>query len=135
MKGLLPMIKLTNQQAAALSSPAVQALLNDPQRLFPTEDAFKLADLLQQIGPRVQAYQQKNSETAQKYGGRVDAENGNIQFEDNKKAEIAMKEIQKLASVELEYTGEKLKITSDWPKLTVAEAMLLGPIINNGKED
>lgn len=125
------MFKLQNQQAAALTSPAVQKLLNDESRTFPTTAAFQIADILNQIGARITEYQKANSAVAEQYEGEIQP-NGSIKFPDPEKAEKAMKEIKKLAETELEYTGEKLKIGEDWPKLTVTEAMLLAPIIDNG---
>lgn len=123
------MFKMSNQQAMALNSPVMQNLLNDHSRCFPTDTAFKLADILHQLGPRIQTYQTSLKAIAVKHNGNIQPD-GRVDFKNPSDGQNAAKEIEALASIELEYTGEKLTMTSDWPKLTVAEAMLLRPLIN-----
>ena len=124
-----PMFKMKNNQAMALNSATMNDLLTDKTRCFPTETAFQISDILYQVGTRVKAYQDALKAIAEKHKGVLHPD-GRVVFEDPANAPLAKADIDALGEVELEYTGEKLKMTSDWPKLTLAEAMILRPLIH-----
>lgn len=128
------MIKLTNQQAAQLNSPIIANLMQDTARPFPMTDAFKLSDILQTITTRLRNYHETSRKIVEDRTGTIDPKTGLITYLEPDQGEEANKMLQELNEVELEYQGDKLKPTEDWPKLTLAEASLLRPIIDNGSK-
>lgn len=100
------MIKLKNKDAFALISPVAQRLFTDSRRPFPVRDTFLLLDIVQQIQDRAEKIKSK---------------------------ELTPEELKEFEEIELEYHGEKLTISDDWPKLSVQEAMILKPLIKEEK--
>lgn len=123
------MIKLSNKQASALISPVAQMLFSDNRRPFPIRDAFLLLDLTKNIEQRIKPYRDKFSDIVNKSGGVI-LPDGSIKIEDEEKRFEAKKMLSELNDIELEYPGEQLKITDEWPKLSVQEASILQPLIS-----
>ena len=128
------MIKLTTGQASAFNSPVIGKLFSDQTRQFPIKDAFQLSDVVQQIQSRLGAYNEQLRGIIEKQGGTIHPD-GKIVYEDPEGAQKAQAQINLLNEAEIELPGEKLTIDDDWPKLTLAEATILGAIINDGKPD
>lgn len=123
------MIKLTNGELSNFLNPALEELLDDKNRRFPTEDSFKLASLLQQIHSKLKVYQKCARDLMEDCGGTI-TEEGTVNFRalaDRKKAD---EELQKLNSVEVEIEGDRLKWKVTWPELTLREAAILSPLID-----
>ena len=123
------MIKLSNKQASALISPVAKILFSDNRRPFPIRDAFLLLDLTKNIEHRIKPYRDKFSDIVNKSGGVI-LPDGSIKIEDEEKRFEAKKMLSELNDIELEYPGEQLKITDEWPKLSVQEASILQPLIS-----
>lgn len=123
------MIKLSNKQASALISPVAKILFSDNQRPFPIRDAFLLLDLTKNIEQRIKPYRDKFSDIVNKSGGVI-LPDGSIKIEDEEKRFEVKKMLSELNDTELEYPGEQLKITDEWPKLSVQEASILQPLIS-----
>lgn len=123
------MIKLSNKQASALISPVAQMLFSDNRRPFPIRDAFLLLDLTKNIEQRIKPYRDKFSDIVNESGGVI-LPDGSIKIEDEEKRFEAKKMLSELNDIELEYPGEQLKITDEWPKLSVQEASILQPLIS-----
>ena len=122
------MIKLKNKEASHLLSPVAQRLFSDSRRPFPAKDTFLILDLIGSIEPRIKQYNQKVSEIVSENDGEI-LPTGALKFKDeSKRAEVESK-IEELSQIELEYPGEKLRITDGWPNLSVQEAHILKPII------
>jgi hypothetical protein len=124
------MIKLTNRQASALLSPTAQLLFNDPNRNFPVKDTFVLADILQSIDSRIKVYREQLKKIIEANGGEI-ADDGKITYSKDGDSEKALKEMEELNDIELEYPGRLLKINNDWPKLSLQEAIILKPLIKD----
>ena len=122
------MIKLSNKQASALISSVAQMLFSDNRRPFPIRDAFLLLDLTKNIEQRIKPYRAKFSDIVNESGGVI-LPDGSIKIEDEEKRFEAKKMLSELNDIELEYPGEQLKITDEWPKLSVQEASILQPLI------
>lgn len=123
------MIKLSNKQASALISPVAQMLFSDNRRPFPIRDAFLLLDLTKNIEQRIKPYRDKFSDIVNESDGVI-LPDGSIKIEDEEKRFEAKKMLSELNDIELEYPGEQLKITDEWPKLSVQEASILQPLIS-----
>lgn len=124
------MLKLTNAQISVLNSPVVKNLCEDTTRPFPLDDAFRLAAILDAIGPRVLKFQEAARKIISRHGGEI-GPTGAIAYPDTEMRVKASEELNLLNTVELEYVGEKLTPTKEWPKLTLAEAAVLRPIIKH----
>lgn len=122
------MIKLTNAQAAAINTDIIAKLFNDNSRQFPITDAFKLADVLQEIQKRLKVYYVKQKEIIESHGGKIH-ENGAVTYPKPEDQLRAAQGIAELNSIELEYPGSKLQMTHEWPKLSLAEATVLRPLV------
>lgn len=123
------MFKITNAQASAFTSPTMAKLFNDENRQFPIEDAFKLSDMIQQIQTRLEPYMVSLRKIINMYGGIV-ADNGIVTYPNNEQRVKAEVEVNKLNAIEVEYPGDLLTPSEGWPKLTLAEATILKPILN-----
>lgn len=127
------MFKITTAQAANFSSPSIAKLFDDATRPFPTEDAFRLADIIDQINEKIKLYQKQARKVVEGCTGEIDKQ-GNITYFDPDGESKAESELEKLKSVELEFTGDLLTKTDDWPNLSLHEALILKPLIaTNGK--
>lgn len=123
------MIKLTNGQAhQLLHSPVALKLFNDEERYFPILDALKIADILEQVKQRHPAYLDVMRKIIKRHNGTTH-DNGGISYENLDDQRGAGKEIMEINNAEIEIQGEKLKINGNWPKLTLAEAAILNPIV------
>ena len=128
------MIKITNQQLSAFNFKIINNLLDDENRPFPVTDAFRIADFIQQIQSKLQVYHERARKIILAAGGKVD-EKGQVTYDSAKDFQAADQDIKKLDSVEVELTGESLTMSSDWPKLSLKEALILRPLLSlNGKE-
>lgn len=125
------MIKLTNKQCDLLLSPLAQNLFTDQKRSFPTEIAFKLLDIITCIRSRIVSYHETFREIVEENDGIIEA-NGNIKYPSEEKKTAANNSLEILASIEIEINGFKLVVDDSWPKLSIAEAQILKPLI---KED
>ena len=125
------MIKITNGQASALSAQIIADLFADPARQFPVADAFHLSDAIQLIQARVPAYKKQLRKIIEDNGGMIDAK-GLISYADDEGAEIAQKQIDQLNAIEIEIAVDPVAISSQWPKLNLAEATILRPLLNGG---
>lgn len=123
------MIKLTNAQAhQLLNSPAAAKLFNDEERYFPITDALKIADILEQLKPKQKIYLDIMRKIIQRHNGTAH-DNGAISYESLDDQRAAGIEIYEINQAEVEITGSKIKLNEEWPKLTLAEASVLNPII------
>ncbi len=122
------MIKLKNKEASYLLSPVAQRLFSDNRRPFPAKDTFLILDLIGIIEPRIKQYNQKVSEIVSENDGEI-LPTGAIKLKDESKRIEVESKIEELSQIELEYPGEKLRITDGWPNLSVQEAHILKPII------
>lgn len=123
------MIKITNGQAHhLLNHPVAQKLFTDENRYFPIIDALRIADIVEQIKIRHPAYLAAMRKIIQRHNGTAH-ENGSISYESLDDQRAAGTELIAINNAEIELNGDKLKINGDWPKLTLAEASILNPII------
>lgn len=127
------MIKLTNAQASAFNSPIIQKLFQDENRHFPMADAFLLSDVIKGIQDRLKAYFDQMRAIVEANHGTID-EQGRVTYGENGHAQKAAEEIAALNDIALEYIGDKVKPSSDWPKLSLAEALILNPILDLKKK-
>lgn len=123
------MLKITNGQAAAFNTQVIANLFSDQSRQFPIEDAFKLSDAIQQIQNRLPAYKTQLRKIIEENGGCV-GPSGLVDYPDPKKYEIAQQQIQRLNAISFEVQCESVCINADWPKLSLAEATILRPLLN-----
>lgn len=124
------MIKITNGQASAFNTQIVANLFSDQSRQFPIEDAFRLSDIIQQIQHRMLAYKKQLKKIVEDNSGKIDA-NGLVKYPDDKKAQIAQEQIDRLNAIEIKVPCEPVNIDINWPKLTLAEATILRPLLND----
>ncbi len=124
------MIKLTNAQASAFNSPIVGKLFADPERQFPIDDAFRLADIVQEIQNKLQVYNPQLQKVIEDTGGKIQP-NGQVQYPDPESSVRAQEAINKLNAVEIEIPGQKVAIKASWPNLSLAEATILRAITEN----
>lgn len=120
------MIKLSNQQAALLISPLGRSLLN---KTFPVKESFLISDVVKSIDQRIESYRISFKKIVEKHNGEI-LKDGQITYKTDKDKDNALEEIKALNDINLEYPGELLKITDDWPKLTPNEATILSPLIS-----
>lgn len=123
------MIKLTNGQAAAFNTQIIANLFADQNRQFPIEDAFRLSDAIQQIQSRLPAYKKQLKKIVDENNGTVN-EAGIVNYPDPTKAATANEQIERLNKITFEVNSEPVKMSADWPKLTLAEATILRPLLN-----
>lgn len=129
------MIKLTNQQASAFNSNKITSLFEDDSAKFPVDVAFKLADILSQIQGRLPTYHKEARRIVESHGGKVD-QKGFVTYPDFEKQKSAEVEMLKLNSVEIEIHGEPVEVDDAWPKIGLAEALILKPLISmNGSKE
>ena len=126
------MFKISNGQASAFSSPIIVKLFSDEKRQFPIEDAFKLSDMIQSIQSRLETYRTAIKKIIDSHQGKI-ADNGFVTYPDEDNQRAAGIEIEKLNAVEIECPGELISPSAEWPKLTLAEASILRPLLNGGK--
>lgn len=122
------MIKLTNRQATALLSPAAQKLFSSEDRRFPIDAIFMILDIIKLAEVRSKLYREQLDKILDAHGGKIKPD-GSISFNGSIDTEQAVEEIKKLNDIEMEYPGEKLKITDDWPNLQLNEAYIIEPLI------
>lgn len=123
------MIKITQGHAhLIINSPVAGKLFNDDKKQFPLKSALIIADFIEQIKSRQQAYIDTVKKIVKKYNG-ITSHDGSIAYDDPLNRDRAGKEISEINQVEIELNGEQLTIDDDWPKLTLAEASLLKPFI------
>lgn len=128
------MIKITNQQLSAFNSQIINKLLDDDNRVFPVEDAFRIADFIQQIQSRMRVYHERARKIVLAAGGKVD-DKGQVTYDDPGGFQKADQDIRRLDAVEVELTGESIKMSPDWPKLSLKEALILRPLLSlNGTQ-
>lgn len=126
------MIEITNAELSGFLNPIVSNLFNDPEREFPIDDAFKLADLLSQIQQKAQIYQSQARKIIEGHGGKINPDGG-VEYPENTKLSDVQKDLGILNSVVVQFPGERIKLKKDsWPKLTLMEAFILKPIVENG---
>lgn len=128
------MIKISNIQASAFTSPLISKLFSDESRPFPIEDAFKLSDMIQEIQKKASAYRAAVVKVVEQFDGII-ADDGVVTYPNTEKQALAVAEVEKLNAVELEYPGEKLTPNDQWPKLSIAEATILRPLLNGKKSE
>lgn len=120
--------KITNGEAGAFNSPVIGKLFQSEDRQFPIADAFRLSDMIKCIQDRMGTYRDQAQKIIEKHTG-IAAPNGMVTYKDPSKMPEAQKEIDILNKVEIEIPGEKVKMRPDWPKLSLAEATILRPLI------
>lgn len=124
------MIKLTNAQAAALASPALMNLLADQETAFPYVDAFKISDIITQVQAKQKEMQKAIRQIIEDHKGEIDEESGRVTYPSTELRKQASDKIEELNSIEMEYTGSAIKPKEDWPRLSVAIATILRPILD-----
>lgn len=127
------MIKLTNREAHELHTPIAVRLFSDPRRPFPTKDAFLLLDIVDTVKDRVERYHEQFRKIVSEYNGTFDP-NGAVRYVTEEESKDATEKIKELNEIELEYPIEPLIMNDDWPRLSLAEASILKPLIKNGKK-
>lgn len=129
------MIKITNQQLSAFNSSIINKLLDDDNRPFPIQDAFRIADFIQQINTKIKIYQERAKKVIEAANGEIDGK-GFVTYANPDDAKTADREMTKLNSVEVELTGDPLVACNDWPNLSLKEALILKPLLRmNGEHD
>ena len=128
------MIKITNVQISAFLSPVISELFNDKTRRFPIDDAFRFADLLDQIQKKAVIYQKQARKLIEDRGGEIDLD-GVVSYPKDVKVMEVQNELNELNACTVEFTGEKLKIKDTWPELSIQEAIILRPITENGNAE
>lgn len=123
------MLKITNGQAAAFNTQVIANLFSDQSRQFPIEDAFRLSDAIQQIQNRLPAYKNQLKKIIEENGGIVQP-SGLVNYPDPKKSETAQQQIDRLNAITFEVQCDSVSISADWPKLSLAEATILRPLLN-----
>lgn len=124
---------MTNGQAAAFNTQIIADLFSDQKRQFPIEDAFLISDAIQQIQNRIPAYKIQLKKIIDDNGGRVEP-TGRVIYSDRSQAETAEQQINRLNAIEIEIACNPVNIGPDWPKLTLAEATILRPLLNGTKK-
>lgn len=122
------MITISNAELANFLDPALNELLNDKTRRFPTADVFKISDLLDQIQMKVRVYQKCAKTIMEDCGGTLD-EKGVMSFRAIADKQKAEKEIDNLNRESVEIQGDLIPWKKSWPDLTIREAVILRPII------
>lgn len=128
------MIKLTNKEASDILSPLAMGLFSDSKRPFPNKDIFLLLDIVEVIEKRLKPYHKRFREIVHKYEGTI-LDSGHIIYEDPEKKKLAVNDLIELNETQLEYNFEPLKRKEDWPKLSLAEAKILKPLMRNGNNE
>lgn len=123
------MFKLKNGEIQALNSPVMQTLFDDQNRHFPVEDAFRLADILQQSQAHLIAYKNTARSIIEKHLGTITA-TGAVKYPSDANRDKAMKEVNTLNALEVELTGERLKPSGPWPQVSLSEATVLKAIMD-----
>lgn len=129
------MIKLTNKEASDLLSPIATKLFIDSNRPFPNRDSFLLEDIVDIIQKRLKPYHKKFREIVESYGGTI-IDGGHIIYDTPENQALAEKDLIELNETQLEYTFEPITVKDDWPRLSIAEAKILKPLIQrNGNHE
>lgn len=124
-------MKLTNNEIANFLDPAIGELINDKSRRFPITDVFRISSLMDKIQNQARIYQKCARECIEACGGNID-EKGAISFRSLADRSKLDEELKKLGSVKVTIEGEKIKWEETWPELSIREASILKPIIENG---
>lgn len=129
------MIKLTYSELMGFNSPVISKLLSSDDRRFPVEAAIQIADIVNQVQPKIKVYHEQAKKAVEQNGGAIE-KNGAVKYMTDDIRLKVESELNKLNSVEVELTGNLLEKTDNWPDLSIHEAMILRPIINvNGKSE
>lgn len=122
------MVKLQNKQIVSFESPIFSELMASKDRKFPTEDAFKIADIVETFASRIKTYRKTVKQIIEDCGGELNGD-GTLKFDLKEDKDKADEEIEKLNEIEMDYQIKKVKMTKEWPELTIAEARILNPIV------
>lgn len=120
------MIELTNLQIIAFDTPAMTDLLNSKERQFPIDDAFRLADIVETLVPKIKAYRKTVRKIIDTHKGTT--ENGVLKFPSDYDEDKANVEIETLNETVTKCQITKVKKSDKWPALTIAEARVLKPV-------
>lgn len=122
------MITLKCSEISAFLNPIISELLNDSNRKFPIDDAFKLADLVGQIQEKAKPYQDQAKKIIEANEGVVDIDTKTIKYPTEEQRLKASRDLTLLQNATVEITGTKLLVKDTWPDLSVAEALILKPL-------
>ena len=128
------MIRLTNNQAQALLSKAAVNLFADSTRPFPTKDIFNILDLVEMVEKRNRTYLKQYRKIIEDNKGVI-GDDQKIKYASDEDKNKAIEQLIELNEAKLEYQFEPLDIKDDWPRLSLAEASILKPLIRNGKNE
>lgn len=122
------MIRITYSQVSLFNNPAIGKLFNDDKRCFPVDDALRLTDLIDQIQGKLKLYSDQVKKIIEANNGKPN-EDGIINYATDADKAKAIAEIEKLNSVQVEITGDKIKPKDTWPNLAIVEAAILNCIL------
>lgn len=127
------MIKITNAQIMAFNNQITKDMLSSDDRRFPTADAFRLADFITQIEPKIRLCQEQTRMIIKSHGGVIESD-GHVSGLTSASKQSLDQELSELNAVEVEFTGERLKPSDGWPDLNIYEAMVLKPLLDTTLE-
>lgn len=122
------MVKLTNREAANFLSPVLTELLNAKDRRFPVADAFRLAEMIEQINSKIKVYQEQTRAVIGSHNGSI-GKDGKVTYSSTEGLVAANKELDELNRIVVEVQGNKVEQKDSWPPLSLQEAFILRPIV------
>jgi len=128
------MIKIKNKEAMAFNSPILSKLLSDDTRAFPTRVSFKLMDLINQVQERGRVYRDESKKIIKKFNGEIDSQTGRVTYPNKEDEEASIAAHTELNETDFEILGDRIPVTDDWPRLTLLEAQVLGPLVKQTVE-
>lgn len=128
-------MELTNIEIMNFNSPVMQQLFTDKERIFPVQDAFRLTAFIQSLKGLQDSYNSVMKDIIEKHEGKIDPKTGIVTYPSQGDEDKAVAECNQLNEVvvNVPLPGGKFTITPEWPKLTLAEAMILKPLIKEDK--
>lgn len=127
------MVKLTNREASGFVSPVIVELFNSKDRRFPIKDAFRIAEMIQDIQKKFKIAQDQTRFIIESGGGKIH-EDGRVEYKTFEDQKNATEKLEELDGIVVSIPGEKIEQKDSWPDLSVQEAYLLKPIIKFGDD-
>lgn len=123
------MFEITVKQANDFNSPIIKKLMFSEERAFPVRDAYSILNLINQARFHLNGYNNTIKKTIEDNNGKI-LHDGKIKYPTVEDRNVVADVIENLNKTKIELVGNKVKLGPDWPKLTLAEVSILGPIID-----
>jgi len=127
------MITLTNGEALAFFSPMVNGIFTNPEYKWPVIPGHLLQVSVEKIQKEFKQFIKDNDAILSKYG--TIGTDGSVAYETPEDLEAATNDLNELRSIRRDVRIDLVKVTPDFPQLTMAEIRLLRPLLDFGGDD